>query len=151
MNYLNWSVNSQQFHINSLRLSCRKQGLSAFSPSSLQSVSELAGHDLQPNLNKSSTRLQSITAPPPKVNSIRTSRHNNTNIWGFYWILSSRMTKTFRDNCDINIVQQISCEAPCPDVQMQVKTLIHSFCTPMYASQLWCNFRFVQAEIVCGI
>jgi len=24
---------------------------------------------------------------------------------GLYWILSSQMTKTFRDNCDINIVQ----------------------------------------------
>ena len=32
------------------------------------------------------------------------------------------MTKTFRDNCDINIVQQTSCEPPFPDVQMQLKT-----------------------------
>jgi len=31
------------------------------------------------------------------------------------------MTKTFRDNCDINIVQQTSCELPFPDVQMQLK------------------------------
>jgi len=32
------------------------------------------------------------------------------------------MTKTFRDNCDINIVQQTSCEPPFADVQMQLKT-----------------------------
>jgi len=29
----------------------------------------------------------------------------STNIWRLYWIQSSQMTKTFRDNCDINIVQ----------------------------------------------
>ena len=32
------------------------------------------------------------------------------------------MTKTFRINCDINIVQQTSCEALFPDIQMQSKT-----------------------------
>ena len=32
--------------------------------------------------------------------------------------LSSQMTKTFRDNCDINIVQQTSCEPLFPIVQM---------------------------------
>ena len=31
------------------------------------------------------------------------------------------MTKTFRDNCDINIVQQTSCEPPLPDVQIQLQ------------------------------
>jgi len=31
------------------------------------------------------------------------------------------MTKTFRDNCDINIVQQTSCEPLFPDVHMQLK------------------------------
>jgi len=31
------------------------------------------------------------------------------------------MTKTFRDNCDKNIVQQTSCEPLFPDVQMQLK------------------------------
>jgi len=53
------------------------------------------------------------------------------------------MTKTFRDNCDINIVQQTSCEPLFPVVQMQLKRslLYRSFCTPMYASQSWCNFR----------
>ena len=52
------------------------------------------------------------------------------------------MTKTFRDNCDINIVQQASCEPLFPVVQMQLKMyFFRSFCTPMYESQLWCNFR----------
>ena len=32
------------------------------------------------------------------------------------------MTKTFRDTCDINIVQQTSCEPLIPVVQMQLKT-----------------------------
>jgi len=31
------------------------------------------------------------------------------------------MTKTFRDDCDKNIVQQTSCEPPIADVQMQLK------------------------------
>jgi len=31
------------------------------------------------------------------------------------------MTKTFRDNCDKNIVQQTICELVFPDVQMQLK------------------------------
>ena len=38
----------------------------------------------------------------------------NTNIWELYWILSSQMTKIFRDNCDKNIVQQTSCESLLP-------------------------------------
>ena len=40
----------------------------------------------------------------------------------FIGILSSQMPKTFRDNCDINIVQQTSCEPLFPVVQMQLKT-----------------------------
>ena len=32
------------------------------------------------------------------------------------------MTKTLGDKCDINIVQQTSCEPLFPDVQMQLKT-----------------------------
>ena len=36
MKHLNWFLNTQLLHINSLRLSCRNQSLSAFSPSSLQ-------------------------------------------------------------------------------------------------------------------
>jgi len=31
-----------------------------------------------------------------------------------YWILSSQMTKTFRDNCDKNIAQQTSSEPLLP-------------------------------------
>jgi len=33
-----------------------------------------------------------------------------------YYILSFQMTKTFGDNCDINIVQETSCEPLNPDV-----------------------------------
>ena len=47
---------------------------------------------------------------------------NHYNIWRLCWIVSSQMTKTFRDNCDINIVQQPSCEPLFPVVQMQLKT-----------------------------
>ena len=57
-------------------------------------------------------------------------------------MLSFQMIKTFRDNCDINIVQQTSCELPFPDFSNAVKNvLFRSFCTSMYASQLWCDFR----------
>jgi len=52
------------------------------------------------------------------------------------------MTKTFRDNCNINIVQQTNCELLFPDFSNAVKkVLFRSFCTSMYASQLWCDFR----------
>ena len=54
------------------------------------------------------------------------------------------MTKTFRDNCDKNIVQQTSCEPLFPDVKTSnsVKNVLHrSFYTPMYASQSWWTFR----------
>ena len=56
-------------------------------------------------------------------------------------IISSQMTKTFRDNCDINTVQQTSCEpfSRCSNTVKNV--LFRSFCTPIYASQLRCNFR----------
>jgi len=59
-----------------------------------------------------------------------------TNIWE----LSSQMTKTLRDNCDTNIVQQTSCE-PVPDVQMQLKMyFIVPFVRPCMHHN-WCNFR----------
>ena len=65
-----------------------------------------------------------------------------TNIWELFWILSSQMTKTFRDNCDKNIVQQTSCEPHFPDVQMQLKMYFFvPFGMSMYAWQLWRNFR----------
>jgi len=38
----------------------------------------------------------------------------NANIWELYWILNSQMTKTFRDNCNKNIVQQTSCDPLLP-------------------------------------
>jgi len=49
---------------------------------------------------------------------------NHYNFGELYWILTSQMTKTFRDNCDKNIVQQTSCEPLFPDVQMQLKMYI---------------------------
>jgi len=52
------------------------------------------------------------------------------------------MTKTFRDNCDINIVQQTSWQAFFSRCSNAVKNVpFRSFCTPMCASQLWWNFR----------
>jgi len=42
--------------------------------------------------------------------------------WVWYWILSSQMTKTLRDNCGIYNVQQTSYEPLFPDVQIQLKT-----------------------------
>jgi len=65
----------------------------------------------------------------------------NTNIWELYWILSSQMTKTFRDNCDTNIVQQTSCEPLFPMFKCSKNVLFRSYCTPMHALQLWCNSR----------
>jgi len=57
-------------------------------------------------------------------------------------ILDTEMTKTFRDNCDINTVQKTSNEPLFPRCSNAVKSvLFHSFCTSTYASQLWCNFR----------
>jgi len=52
------------------------------------------------------------------------------------------MTNTFRDNCDINIVQQTKLRLSFSRCSYAVKNvLFRSFCTTMYASQLWCNFR----------
>jgi len=39
---------------------------------------------------------------------------NLKSVWELCWILSSQMTKTFRDNCDKNIVQWTSCEPLLP-------------------------------------
>jgi len=44
-----------------------------------------------------------------------------TNIWELNLKQSSQMAKTFRDNCDKNIVQQTSCEPLFPNVQMELK------------------------------
>jgi len=74
-----------------------------------------------------------------------------TNIWELYWILSSQMAKTFRDNCDKNIVQQTSCK-PLPDVQMQLKC---TFSFLLYADVCITNMvefqKVMHANIACGI
>jgi len=75
-----------------------------------------------------------------------------TNIWELFWIITSQMTKTFRDNCDKSIVQQTSCEPLFPDVQTlnAVKNVLcRSFCAPMYASQLWWTFRKWCMQKLC--
>ena len=74
---------------------------------------------------------------------------STTNIWGLDWILSSRMTKTlsalsvssdrqFRyQYCAANNLR-----ASFSRCSYAVKhVLFSSFCTSMYASTLWCNFR----------
>jgi len=70
----------------------------------------------------------------------------NTNIWGLYWILSSQMTKTFRDNCDTSIVQQTSCEPPFPDVQMQLKTY---FFVPFVRPCMHHNYGVISESHAC--
>jgi len=70
----------------------------------------------------------------------------NTNIWGFYWILSSQMTKTFRDNCDINIVQQTSCEPLFPVVQMLLKTY---FFVPFLRPCMHLNYGVISGSHAC--
>ena len=57
----------------------------------------------------------------------------NTNIWELYWILNSQMTKTFRDNCDKNIVQQTSCEP----------------LLPMFKCSQKCTFSFLLYAHAC--
>jgi len=54
--------------------------------------------------------------------------------WGFNWIQSSRMTKTFRYNCDIDIVQQTSCELLFPNVHLQLDMyfFVPSLCPCMH-------------------
>ena len=58
------------------------------------------------------------------------------------------MTKTFRNNCDINIVQQTSCEPLFLAVQMQFKNvLFHSFCTPIPCMHL--NYGVISGSHAC--
>jgi len=56
------------------------------------------------------------------------------------------MTKTFTDNCDINIVQQTSCEPPFPDVQMQLKTY---FFFPFVRPCMHLNYGVISGSHVC--
>jgi len=64
----------------------------------------------------------------------------------FDWILSSQMTKTFRDNCDIYIVQQTSCEPLFPVVQMRLKTYFFvSFVRPC----MHLNYGVISGSHAC--
>jgi len=56
------------------------------------------------------------------------------------------MTKTVRDNCDINIVQQTSCEPPFPDVQMQLKTY---FIVPFLRPCMHHNYGVISGSHTC--
>jgi len=56
------------------------------------------------------------------------------------------MTKTFRDNCDINIVQQTSSEPPFPVVQMQLKTY---FFVPFVRPCMHPNYGVISGSHAC--
>ena len=56
------------------------------------------------------------------------------------------MTKTFRDNCDKNIVQQTSCEPLFPDVQMQLKMY---FFVPFVRPCMHQNYHGVSESHAC--
>jgi len=65
---------------------------------------------------------------------------------GFYWILSFQMTNTFTDNCDINIVQQTSCELLFPDVQMQLKKY---YFVPFVRPCIHLNYVVISGSHAC--
>jgi len=56
------------------------------------------------------------------------------------------MTKTFRDNCDINIVQQTSCEPLFPVVQMQLKMY---FFVPFVCPCMHLNYGVISGIHAC--
>jgi len=56
------------------------------------------------------------------------------------------MTKTFRDNCDINIVQQASCEPLFPVVQMQLKMY---FFVPLVRPCMHHNYGAISGSHAC--
>jgi len=56
------------------------------------------------------------------------------------------MTKTFKDNCDINIVQQTSCEPPFCDVQIQLKTY---FFVPLVRPCMHHNYSVISGSHAC--
>jgi len=64
---------------------------------------------------------------------------------GLYWILCSQMTKTFRDNCDINLVQQTSCERLFPDVQTQWKMYFFALVYPRMDH----NYGVIPGKYTC--
>jgi len=62
------------------------------------------------------------------------------------------MTKTFRDNCDKNIVQQTSCEPLYPDVQMQLKMYFFVLLYAHVCITIMVKFQKVMhAKIACGV
>jgi len=62
------------------------------------------------------------------------------------------MTKTFRDNCDINIVQQTNCEPLFPDVQMQLKCTFSFLLYVHVCVTIIVEFQKVtHAKIACGL
>ena len=56
------------------------------------------------------------------------------------------MTKTFRDNCVIKIVQQTSCEPPFPVVQMQLQTY---FFVPFVHLCMHHNYGVISGRLAC--
>jgi len=67
---------------------------------------------------------------------------NNTNIWGLYWILSSQNDKDIQRQLRYQYCAENKLRAYFSRCSNAVKNvLFRSVCTPMYASQLWCNFR----------
>ena len=56
------------------------------------------------------------------------------------------MTKTFRDNCYINIVEQTSCEPLFPVVQMQLKTY---FFVPSVRPCMHLNYGVISGRHAC--
>ena len=56
------------------------------------------------------------------------------------------MTKRFRDNCDINIVQQTSCEPLFPDAQMQLKI---NFFVPCVCPCMHHNYGGISESHAC--
>jgi len=57
------------------------------------------------------------------------------------------MTKTFRENCDINIVQQTSCERLFPDVQTQLKMY---FFVPFVRPCMHLNYVVISGRYSCS-
>jgi len=58
----------------------------------------------------------------------------------------SGLLQTFRDNCDINIVQQTSCEPLFPIVQMQLKTY---FFIPFVRPCMHLNYGVISGSHAC--
>ena len=62
------------------------------------------------------------------------------------------MTKTFRDNCDKNIVRQTSCEPRFPDVQLQPKMYFFVLLYAHVCIKIMVEFQKVMhAKIACAL